>query len=158
TTLILRAIADIARAEGEDLRDPEAALACLEVFALGGRTTADDHLDSGYFLVRGLLAQAVSEAAAHVARHGVAQEGAPALVRLIAAIAARFGVGVSQKAAAQAAPVFGAVGGAAINYAFAAHFQSLAHGHFTVRRLERTYGPATVRAAYDALAREQRTR
>src|ERR1700746_681884 len=36
TTIMLRSIADIARSEGEDLSDPEAALACVEVFALGG--------------------------------------------------------------------------------------------------------------------------
>jgi hypothetical protein len=33
---MLRSIADIARSEGEDLSDPEAALSCVEVFALGG--------------------------------------------------------------------------------------------------------------------------
>ncbi|MGH6840927.1 MAG: EcsC family protein, partial [Methylocella sp.] len=33
TTIMLRSIADIARAEGQDLADPKTALACLEVFA-----------------------------------------------------------------------------------------------------------------------------
>ena len=37
TSLMLRSIADIARAEGEDLGQPEASLACLRVFALDGR-------------------------------------------------------------------------------------------------------------------------
>ena len=36
TLLILRAIGEIAQHEGEDLTRPEAALACIEVFALGG--------------------------------------------------------------------------------------------------------------------------
>jgi hypothetical protein len=158
TTLILRAIADVARSEGEDLRDAEVALACLEVFALGGRSSGDDDLDSSYFLARGLLAQSVSEAAKHVARHGVASEGAPAIVRLMTLIGARFGVSVSQKAAAQAVPIVGAVSGAALNYAFATHFQTLAKGHFTMRRLERAYGAERVRAAYDAMAMEERGR
>ena len=57
------------------------------------------------------------------------------LVRLIALIASRFGFVVSQKAVAQTIPVIGALGGAAINYAFIDHFQSIARGHFTVRRL-----------------------
>ena len=48
----------------------------------------------------------------------------------------------------------GAAGGAAINYAFIDHFQVLARGHFTVRRLERIYGPDVVRAEYDAARRE----
>ena len=34
--IMLRSIGDIARAEGEDLRDPETELSCLQVFALGG--------------------------------------------------------------------------------------------------------------------------
>ena len=37
TIIMLRSIADIARSEGEDLSDPEAALSCVQVFALGGR-------------------------------------------------------------------------------------------------------------------------
>lgn len=38
TTIMLRSIADIARSEGESLDDIESRLACLEVFALGGRS------------------------------------------------------------------------------------------------------------------------
>ena len=41
TTLMLRSIAEIAREEGEDLETPEGALACVQVFALGGRATAE---------------------------------------------------------------------------------------------------------------------
>src|SRR5471032_583749 len=37
TIIMLRAIADIAQGEGEDLSNPESALSCLQVFALGGR-------------------------------------------------------------------------------------------------------------------------
>jgi hypothetical protein len=37
TIIMLRLIADIARSAGEDLSDPEAALSCVQVFALGGR-------------------------------------------------------------------------------------------------------------------------
>jgi len=64
------------------------------------------------------------------------REGAPAVVRFVAQIASRFGIVVSQKVMAQAVVVVGAVGGAALNLAFAEHFQDLARGHFTVRRLE----------------------
>src|SRR6478672_4198434 len=35
TIIMLRSIGDVARSEGEDLADPESALACLQVFALG---------------------------------------------------------------------------------------------------------------------------
>jgi len=37
TTIMLRSIAAIARNEGEDPSDPETALSCIQVFALGGR-------------------------------------------------------------------------------------------------------------------------
>ena len=152
TTVMLRSIADIARAEGEDLSSPEAALACLQVFALGGHSAGADMMDGGYFAIRGLLAKTVSEAASYVAQKSVIDEAAPILVRLMSQIAARFGVVVSQKIAAQAVPVIGAVGGAAVNVAFTDHFQSLAKGHFTVRRLERRYSPDIVKREYEAIA------
>src|SRR6476660_1719394 len=91
TTLILRSIAEIARAEGEDLSDPEAALACLEVFALGGQPGASDLVEGGYFALRGFLAKSVSEAARHIALRGVGGETAPILLRLMSQIAGRFG-------------------------------------------------------------------
>lgn len=155
TTIILRSIADIARREGENLRDPGAALACLEVFALGGHAGGDNLMEGGYLAIRALLAKSVSDAARYVATQSLAQESAPALVRLLSQIGGRFGVVVSQKAAAQAAPIFGAIGGAAVNFAFIQHFQTLAHGHFTIRRLERVYDPAMVRARYARIAREE---
>ena len=154
TTLMLRAIAEIARGEGEDLADPEAALACLQVFALGGRSDTDNLAESGYFAVRSALAKSVSEAARFLTERGIA-EGAPAFVRLVAQIASRFGLVVSQKVAAQAVPVVGAIGGAAVNAAFMDHFQAIARGHFTVRRLERAYGKAPVHLAYVEIRRAE---
>ena len=59
---------------------------------------------------------------------------------------------VTQKLAAQAVPLIGALGGAAVNYAFIDHFQQIAGAHFTVRRLERRYGKDVVKAAYEKLA------
>ena len=158
TVLMLRAIADVARAEGEDMTDPQTALACLEVFALGGRTEADDHLNSSYFAIRTLLARSMSDASRYVIEKGLVDETAPVMVKLASKIAARFGVTLSQKMAAQAIPVIGAMGGAAVNLAFLQHFEQIAAGHFTVRRLERLYGAAPVQAEYerlrtDALAR-----
>jgi hypothetical protein len=152
TTLMLRSIADIARAEGENLAEPEAALACLEVFALDGRDIGANVTESGYFAVRTLLARSVSEAARYIASRGIIDETAPALVRLLAQIGSRFGLVVGQKFLAQATPALGAVGGAAINLAFLDHFQSLAKGHFTVRRLERQYGEVYVRDEYQRIA------
>ncbi len=154
TAIMLRSIADIARNEGENLRHPETGLACLEVFALGGHP-GDNVLEGGYLAVRSLLAKSVTDATHFVASRSVVQEGAPALVRLVAQVASRFGLVVSQKAAAQAIPFIGALSGAAINVAFTEHFQTLARGHFAVRRLERVYDPVMVRRHYARIAREE---
>lgn len=151
TGIMLRAIADSARAEGEDMRSPEARLACIEVFALGGPRRGDDAAETGYFAVRIALAQQVAKAAEHILQRGVAEPGAPAVLRLITRVAQRFSVQVSEKLAAEAVPLVGALGGATINVVFIDHFQSMARGHFAVRRLERSYGAASVRARYEAL-------
>lgn len=148
TVLMLRTILDIARAHGEDIKGVPARLAALEVFALGGRSAADDAADSGYYAVRIALARAVSEAGRHLAEKGLTQEGAPALVRLISAVAARYEVQLSQKIAGLMVPGIGAAAGATINYLFMDHFQDMSRGHFTVRHLERKYGADVVRAAY----------
>ena len=149
TIIILRSILDIARSEGENLTDPEATLSCVEVLGLGGRTETDDAAKSDYFVIRGILAKSVTEAARFIAERGIVEEGSPVFVRLITQVASRFGLVVTQKAAAQTIPVIGALGGAAVNYAFIDHFQSVARGHFTVRRLERKYGKDIVFAAYE---------
>lgn len=148
TLLLLRAIADIARQHGEDLSEPATALACLQVFALGGRSPEDDFVDSSYYAVRIMLAQTLSEAARHIATSGASREAAPILMRLLSQIATRFGLVVTQKFAAQALPILGAAGGAMVNYAFMTHFQTLADGHFTIRRLERKYGQSRIQSAY----------
>src|SRR6202044_219975 len=127
--------------------------ACVEVFALGGRPGSADASESGYFAVRGMVAKTVTEAARFVAERGVITEGAPILLKFVTQVAARFGLVVTQKVAAQALPVVGALGGAAVNYAFINHFQDVARGHFTVRRLERRYGKEAVREQYERLRR-----
>jgi len=153
TTIILRSVADVARSEGENLRSVETRLACLEVFALGGRTSADDAAESGYFAVRTALAQAVNEAARYLSRRTTIEKGAPVIARLVAGIASRFNTVVAEKIVAQGVPVIGAVGGAAVNVAFTRHFQSMARGHLVVRRLERIYGEAVIREEYGRISR-----
>ena len=152
TTIMMRSIADVARSEGADLADRQVQLECVMVLGLGGPGAADDAAEVGYFAVREAMTRAVSSAASHLARHGLAKEGAPALVRLITLIAEHYSVNVTEKAAAQLVPLIGAVGGAAINTIFIDHFQSVARGHFAVRRLERKYGEAAVREKYRELA------
>jgi len=151
TTIMLRSIADIARSEGEDLNSPESRLHCIQVLALGGKSKGDDAAEAGYFAARAALAKAVSDAAKHLAGKGLSQSGAPAVVRLISQVAARFSIVVSEKAAAQAVPLVGAFGGAAINTLFIDHFQDMGRGHFIIRRLERLHGQEEVRRLYETI-------
>lgn len=153
TVLIMRSILDIARGEGEDIGSAQARLAALEVFALGGNASSDDAAEAGYYAVRAALATTVSEAARHFAQKGLSSEGAPALARLITMVAARYKVQLTQKAAGMLVPGIGAAAGATINLMFMDHFQSVSRGHFTVRRLERHYGEAAVRSAWQTVGR-----
>jgi hypothetical protein len=158
TTLMFRSICDIARSEGEDLLSIETQLQCLSVFGLGGgavtnRAQADEGVEFGYFVTRGALAQAISKASSDLASKSIASHSAPALLRLMNSIAARFSVQVSEQVAAKSIPAIGAVLGALANTVFIDHFQQTAHGHFTIRRLERRYGSEVVQAAYQAIER-----
>ena len=148
TVLIMRSILDVARAEGEDPTSAGTRMAALEVFALGGDSPHDDAAESGYYAVRTVLARAVSEASRHVAQHGVVQEGAPAMERLIAMVAARYKIQLTQKAAGMLVPGVGAAAGAAINLLFMDHYQTMSRGHFIVRALERRYDAEAVRLAW----------
>ncbi len=146
TAIILRSIADIARSEGHDLSRMETKLACLEVFALGGKGP-----EGAYWVTRAAMSQAMSDATLYLAQKGIARESAPAIARLVNAIAARFGAVVSEEVAAKAIPVIGAAGGSIVNVMFLAHFQELARGHFIVKRLELAHGPEQERRAYEIL-------
>jgi hypothetical protein len=71
---------------------------------------------------------------------------------LVAAVASRYGVVVSEQADAKAVPVVGAAGGAVINVLFIDHFQDMARGHFIVRLLEARYGSSIVQRANESFA------
>lgn len=163
TTIMMRAVADVARSEGFDLADFSTRHACLEVFALGGNSSKDDASETGYYLTRGFTAQVMRHLSAELAGgvvkggHGVMlglgpKEAGKWLARIVEKVAARFGVVVSEKFAAQAVPIIGAVAGAALNTMFTDYYQDMARGHFIVKRLEKTYGFDAVRQAYRELA------
>jgi EcsC protein family len=152
TAIMLRSIADIARSEGHDLSKIETKLACLEVFALGGKESSAQPAPSVYWATRNAMSQTLSEAASYLAQKGVVRESAPAIARFIAQIASRFGVVVSEEAAAKALPVLGAAGGGIVNVMFISHFQDMARGHFIIKRLEAAHGQERIRAAYEQLA------
>jgi hypothetical protein len=162
TTLMMRSIAGIARRHGEDLAEPAARIACLEVFAIGsgdrGPRRGPSVETGSYYAIRAVLAKTVSRAAEALAERGIAQTSAPIIVELIASIGSRFGAVVSEKLAAGAIPIVGAIGGAAVNLAFMEHFQKLAHAHFAVRGLERRHGQQEVARMYDLYASEVKQR
>jgi len=127
TLAIMREIARIALAEGEDLSSEEARRACLEVFAFQSAADADES-ELGYFSARLVF------------------QGRP-FTMLLSEVAARYGLVLGEKFGAQLVPVAGAVAGAALNAAFLAHYRNLAMAHFTIRRLERLHGRDKVLAA-----------
>ncbi|TAL84596.1 MAG: EcsC family protein [Candidimonas sp.] len=156
TTVMLRSIADIARSEGEDLSSPESRLACIEVFALGGRSKDDDAVESAYFMVRTALSQTLAAAADYIAAAKVGElagkaAAAPLVGRFIEKVATRFSSQVADKVLAQAIPVLGALMGGGVNYVFIDHFQDMARGHFIVRCLEKRYGQALVQEHYQEI-------
>jgi hypothetical protein len=153
TTFMLQSVADIARHNGEDLRTIESRLACLEVFALGDHR-ASTRADIGYYATRAVLVQMAADIAAFVIQRLAIDAGSPVVNRIVSELANRFGVAVSERAAATALPIIGALGGAAVNIAFMSHFQQIAEAHFTVRRLERHYGGHPIRNLYTLLLAE----
>ena len=206
TTLMLRAIAEIAQHQGEDLSTLEARLACLEVFAYGASTadlkslyhkrrvrsgTSDrksgtginksasahdfpkfvtvgaaredelrkvgtsrneDNVDVGYYAARALISKYTHDIAALALERGAIDASAPVVASLVSEIVSRFGLVVSDKVAAGALPIIGAVGGATVNIVFMDHFQRVAHAHFTLRRLERIYGSSHIKQRYAELS------
>jgi hypothetical protein len=118
---------------------------------MGGPSKSDDNADLGYFIVRGALAQSVSRATNEIAAKGLSSHGSTALIKFLHTVASRFSVQVSEQVAAKSIPAIGAVLGAMVNTVFIDHFQQMAHGHFTVRRLERQYGQVAIERAYQTI-------
>lgn len=152
TTLIFRSVCDIARSEGENLTSVDTQLQCLAVLGMGGNPDKqEEDADLGYFVLRGALAQAISKASSDITTKGIAAHSSAAVFKLVQTVASRFSVQVTEQMAAKSIPAIGAVLGATVNTLFIDHFQQMAHGHFTVRRLERKYGSVAVKAAYQAI-------
>ena len=134
TLLIMRNIAAIAAEEGEDLDQEDARAACLQVFALGSPGFGDESAgETGYWSARMVM------------------HGRP-MSLLLSEVAATYGVRLGQKLTSAIVPVIGAASGALVNSTFLDHYRSVARVHFTIRRLERSYGSAEVRAEAAAIA------
>lgn len=129
TTMIFRAVQSVAEQYGEDRGSEETRLQCLAVFGAGGEGPEDDGVDTAFIGARlGLTGAAVNS--------------------LIGKVAPKFAAVLSQKLASQAVPVLGAAAGAGTNYAFTDYYVEMAHVHFGLRKLARTYGEEQVLDAF----------
>jgi len=134
TTLILRSIQQIAAGYGEDIATADVRNQCLIVFALGGPLPEDDDQAAGLWVTRlGLTGQTVAA--------------------LVNAAAPRVGAVVGEKLLAQAVPILGALAGGAINSAYAQYYQTMAHVHFRLRRIERAHDADQVRSCFEQIVR-----
>ena len=77
---------------------------------------------------------------------------------MLAAILPRLSIVVSNKALAQATPILGAVAGAAINPTFTGYYQTMAHVHFRLRRLERDNDADQLLACFERVLRARRAK
>lgn len=150
TTLMLRSIADIAASEGHNLNDVETRLACVQVFAFGGPSDADNAADSGYWIVRAGMSKAFTEAATYATQYGIQRQAGPPVARLISAVAARFSADIAAHFVVRMIPIVSAATAATTNVVFTRHFQEVARGHFTIRRLETKYGQEEVAKQYQS--------
>ena len=121
TTVLLRAIQGIAAEYGFDPADEATKADCLRVFAAAGPMAADDGSDLGFLAARvTITGQSVQT--------------------LIGRVAPQLSLVLGQKLAAQAAPLSGAVPGAALNYIFTSYYQEMARVHFGLRKLAEEAG------------------
>jgi hypothetical protein len=132
TTLIMRSIATVARAHGEDITSEPTRRACLEVFALGSPDAEDDDIDVAYWATRAAFSHA-------------------SITLVIRQVAQRLGLVLAQKYLTTLVPVLGAATGGTLNFLFMQHYQRMAEVHFTIRALERRRDPAAVRTCFEAL-------
>ncbi len=156
TAIILRSVVRITAEFGMDLKDPQMQLECLYILSLGSpHTPRDDAMSSAYWASRAAFARLANEASSFLVgktAQQIAQElekkSAPVLVRFIGSVAARFETVVSEKFMAEAIPVVGALGGAALNAAFTDYFSRAARYHFGLRALENKHGRSAVESYY----------
>lgn len=129
-TVILHTILRAAEAEGFDTTLPEVRAEALRVLASGGPLAADDGVNTSFLGARlTLTGSAVSS--------------------LLAKVVPGFATVLSQKLAAQAIPVLGAMTGAALNAAFLTYYRELAHIRFALLRLSVLHGAEFVRKSFE---------
>lgn len=146
TTLIMRTIAQNAQNFGFDPNQSDIKAECLFVFTLGSpRSAHDDQMNSSYLSSRIAFSQIMREIGTSLAE----KAGASVFAKLVSKVATRFELAVSRKIVAQAIPIIGAAGGAAINIAFTDYFGRAAKYHFGLKALEDKYGKDYINGLYE---------
>jgi hypothetical protein len=135
TGLIMRSVADIARGQGLDLRDPAVRAACIEVFAFGGPLEEDDDADIAFWATR-LAGQEMAQ--------------------LMASVVVRYAPNMMTKLGAQAVPLVGAAVGAGLNLVYMDFYQRMARVVFALQPLEQAEGRAAVRRRFAAVVDARR--
>ncbi len=130
-SIFFAAIQKVAVEYGFDPNDEAVRLECLRVFGSGTPLEDDDGVNTAFL-------------ASRIAMTGVGAQG------MIATIAPRLAAVLSQKLAAQAVPVLGAVTGATVNLAFITYYQELAHVRFGLLRLAKSHPEGEVMQAFRA--------
>lgn len=154
TGIMMRSIAAIAREQGEDLTSAESRLACISVLGLDTSSTSRDAINisgSKYLLIRNNMAKEITKAAEFLTANTLSDESSPFIVQFLNKVAERFGIKLTEKMAAELMPIVGAVAGGSINLLFISHFQRIATGHFTIRKLERKYGQERIQTEYESV-------
>ena len=117
------------------------------MFALGDRKS-DAGAAIGYYAARATLTKLTGDVMALLVERSVLDVSAPVVTRLVTEVVSRIGLVLSERVVAGAIPVLGGLGGATLNVMFMDHFERVAQGHFTVRRLERAYGREVIGELY----------
>lgn len=130
TTLIYNSIQKIALRHGFDPEDAAVRLECIEVF--GAAAPGDEDPAQSYVFTK------------------VAVNGAT-ITGILNRVSMRFASVILSKLGTQAVPVIGALTGAALNYAFLAHYEKLAEIRFRLLRLRTDYPDRDVLADYRRL-------
>lgn len=128
-TMILHAIRAEAVAAGLDPADPAIRAEALQVLAAGSPIAGDDGIDTAFLSAKLTLT-------------------GPALQAMIASVAPKLAAALTQKLAAQAVPLLGAVSGAALNAAYLGYYREIAAIRFALLRLGQQYGETEVLAAF----------
>jgi hypothetical protein len=135
TLLVLRSLAAIAREKGLAVADADVQAACIEAFAYGGPTDADDDADLAFWSTRAAV---------------------PVVAEMLPQVSARLSGRLAVLLPVRAVPLVAVAASAGVNWHFAGFFQRMGGVLLALLPLERRYGRAQVRACFEALVREAR--